>query len=167
MGITPPLRYIHIDDYAPCGIDNGPDDAAFANARADLAAFGYHMLVVGTKQYWLQNGFNLNSYTDYNGTIYPALTNVLITSDSFSGGVGSSYGICNGLPGTIILSPRYADLRKRTYFLTFVPYKTDSATLRYATVARRVARTITKRPDQPGVFQVPVIWVKSALTRPS
>ena len=52
MGITPPLRYIHIDDYAPCGIDNGPDDAAFANARADLAAFGYHMLVVGTKQYW-------------------------------------------------------------------------------------------------------------------
>ena len=64
MGVTPPIRYIHIDDYSPVGIDNGPDDAAFANARADLAASGFHTLVIGRKQYWLQNGFNLNSYTD-------------------------------------------------------------------------------------------------------
>ena len=40
MGVTPPLRYIHIDDYSPVGIANGPDGAAFANARADLAAYG-------------------------------------------------------------------------------------------------------------------------------
>ncbi len=44
MVVTPPLRYIHIDDYSPVGIQNGPDDAAFANARADLLAYGYHTL---------------------------------------------------------------------------------------------------------------------------
>jgi hypothetical protein len=57
MAVTPPLRYIHIDDYSPIGIDNGPDDAAFANARADLAAYGYHTLVLGQKQQavgWVQ-----------------------------------------------------------------------------------------------------------------
>ena len=114
MGVTPPIRYIHIDDYSPVGIDNGPDDAAFANARADLAASGFHTLVIGRKQYWLQNGFNLNSYTDYSvnpsGNLLPALHNVLITSDSFSGGSDSSAPrFFTGLPGTIILSPGFAD----------------------------------------------------------
>jgi hypothetical protein len=39
MVVLSPLRYIHIDDYHPNGIDNGPDDIASANARADLAAW--------------------------------------------------------------------------------------------------------------------------------
>ena len=44
MAVTPPLRYIHIDDYSPVGIDNGPDDVAFANARADLASYDYQRI---------------------------------------------------------------------------------------------------------------------------
>jgi hypothetical protein len=109
MAVTPPLRYIHIDDYSPVGFENGPDDAAFANARADLAANGFHTLVIGQKRYWLQNGFNLNSYTDAFGVLWPALINILITSDSAIGLDYGSNGYFDNLPATIILSPGFAD----------------------------------------------------------
>jgi hypothetical protein len=109
MAVMPPLRYIHIDDYSPVGIDNGPDDLAFANARADLVAYGYRTLVVGRKQYWLQNGFNLGAYTDFQGIEYPGLTNVLITSDSAIGARVGTNEFYVGLPSTIILSPGFAD----------------------------------------------------------
>jgi hypothetical protein len=112
---SPPQRYIHIDDYSPVGFDNGPDDAAFANARADLAASGYHTLIIGQKQYWLQNGFNLNAYTDAYGNMYPPLSNVLITSDSAVGLDAGVPGYFNGMPATIILSPGYADPGSNVY----------------------------------------------------
>jgi hypothetical protein len=102
-------RYIHIDDFGPVGFDNGPDDAAFAAARAALAATGYRTLVIGSGQYWLQNGFNLNAYADANGILYPALPNVLITSDSSLGVTTQKYPVYSGLPATIVLSPGYAD----------------------------------------------------------
>ena len=75
MPVAPPLRYIHIDDYSPVGYQNGPDDLAFANARADLAAYGYHTLILGQSQYWLENDFNLNAFTDVFGVAQPALYN--------------------------------------------------------------------------------------------
>jgi hypothetical protein len=130
MAVTPPLRYIHIDDYSPVGIDNGPDDAAFANARADLAAYGYHTLVVGRKQYWLQNGLNLLSYTDFNNITYPELRSILITSDSFVGGdISSGSALPSdyvGLPGTIILSEGFADPDPNVYTGGSEPCRTTS-----------------------------------------
>ncbi len=92
-----------------------------------MAAYGYHTLVIGRKQYWLQNGFNLNAYTDFNNVQWPALRNVLITSDSYSGfGSGTNRIYC-ALPGTIILSPGFADPNPIAYVGGSEPCRTTGS----------------------------------------